>query len=179
LFGPQGNLEPILEQPLTVEEIEAEGDNITRRHFAEVLTHQHGLDREKVNRLISNHSPAYIPSGIEMNLLQPLFERFSMVRVLAHAAAGSFPAPSVYNEVLPPLETVESILPELLTLGLDGLEIYYPGHTPEHIEELKEWSKRHSLLVTGGSDFHDRLHRPLGIAGVNRCDLDVLLARVK
>ncbi len=179
LFGPDGSLEPILKQPLTVEEIEAEGTNATRRHFAQVLTNRHGLDRDKVNRLISNNSPAYVPSGIEMNRLRPLFKRFPLVRVLAHAAAGSFPEPSVYNEVLPPLETVEKILPEFLDLGLDGIEVYYPGHTEEHIQKLILLAKDHNLLVTGGSDFHDRTKRPLGVTGVEKADLDALLARLK
>lgn len=177
-FGPQGKLEHILNRPLAVEEIEVQGDNISRRHFAEALIHQHGLSRDKVNRLISNDSPAYIPSGIEMNLLQPLFELFSVIRVLAHPAAGSFPAPSIYREVLPPVETVESILPEFLSLGLDGIEIYYPGHIPEHIDQLKKWAKNYHLLVTGGSDFHDRANRPMGTAGINKSDLDVLLAHL-
>lgn len=179
LFGPHGNVEPMLQQPLTIEEIEAEGTNITRRHFALALAQRHGLDREKVNRLIGNSSPAYVPSGVDLHQLRPLFERFSVVRVLAHAAAGSFPAPSIYNEVLPPVETVESMLPELFELGLDGLEVYYPGHTPDHIDRLNAWAHTHRLLVTGGSDFHDRIRRPLGVAGVERSDLDALLMRLR
>ncbi len=178
LFGPQGTLEPILKRPLLVEEIEAAADNVTRRHFANVLIQQHGLQQSQVNRLISNDSPAYVPSGIEMQQLRPLFDRYNVVRVLAHAAAGSFPEPSIYNEVLPPIETVEQILPEFLALGLDGLEVYYPGHAPQHIDQLLGWADRYHLLVTGGSDFHDRVKRPLGVAGIGQKDLDVLLARL-
>lgn len=178
LFGPKGSLEPMLKRPLTVEEIEAQADNITRRHFANVLIQQHGLTQEQVNRLISNDSPAYIPSGIEMRLLRPLFDRFSVVRVLAHAAAGSFPEPSIYNEVLPPVEIVEELLPEFLELGLDGLEIYYPGHAPQHIDQLLGWADKYRLLVTGGSDFHDLVKRPLGVTGINRAELDILMARL-
>jgi len=178
LFGQRGEVEPILKRPLTVGEVEAQAENITRRHFADVLEQRHGLDREQVNRLISNSSPAYVPSGIEMELLKPLFERYPITRVLAHPAAGSFPKPSVYREVLPPVETVEKILPEFLALGLDGLEIYYPGHTPEHIELLQGWAKKYGLIVTGGSDFHDPVKRPLGIGGINRRDLEIFLERV-
>lgn len=174
-FGPQGTIEPILKRPLSVTEVEAQAENITRRHFALALSQGHHLNAEQINRLIGNDSPAYIPSGIEMQKLRPLFERFAVVRVLAHAAAGSFPEPSVYNEVLPPVEIVEEILPEFLALGLDGLEVYYPGHAPQHVELLRGWAEKHNLLVTGGSDFHDRIKRPLGVAGVNRAELQVLL----
>lgn len=178
LFGPRGVLEPVLKRPLTVEEIQAEASNVTRRHFANVLIRRHGLDQSQVNRLISNGSPAYVPSGIEMERLRPLFERFPMIRVLAHPAAGSFPEPSIYNEVLPPVETVEQILPEFLSLGLDGLEVYYPGHAPQHIRQLLGWADKYRLLVTGGSDFHDCVMRPLGVAGLEKNELDVLLDRL-
>lgn len=179
LFGPQGSVEPVLKRSLTVEEIQAEAGNVTRRHFANVLTRRHGLDRSQVNRLIGNDSPAYVPSGIEVDALRPLFERFTMLRVLAHAAAGSFPEPSLYNEVLPPVETVEQILPEFLTLGLDGLEVYYPGHAPQHIRQLLGWADKHRLVVTGGSDFHDCVNRPLGVAGLEKDELQVFLARLQ
>jgi predicted metal-dependent phosphoesterase TrpH len=178
LFGPAGSIDRILKRPLALEEVEAGGANITRRHFAEALNRGHGLDREAVNRLISNDSPAYVPSGIEMHLLKPLFNRFPLVRVLAHPAAGSFPPPSLYAEVLPPWETVEKILPEFLALGLDGLEVNYPGHTAGHRELLRQAARSHGLLVTGGSDFHDRIKRPLGTGGVNAAELGLVMSRL-
>ncbi len=178
MFGPKGSIEQVLKRPLTTEEVEAGTVNVTRRHFAEALTEHHGLEKAAVNRLISNDSPAYVPSGIPMELMKPLFGRFPIVRVLAHPAAGSFPGEGVYREVLPPWETVEKMLPEFLDLGLDGLEVIYPGHTPEHIELLKQVANEHSLLITGGSDFHDRIKRPMGTGGIGRAELDPLMARL-
>ena len=113
-----------------------------------------------------------------MERLKPLLARFPTVRVLAHPAAGSFPGEGVYREVLPPWETVEKMLPEFLSLGLDGLEVIYPGHTKEYMDILKQIAKKHSLLVTGGSDFHDRVKRPMGTGGVGRSELDLLIARM-
>ncbi len=178
LFGPQGRIDRVLKRPLTAEEVEAGTVSVTRRHFAEALARRHGLEKDAVNRLISNDSPAYVPSGIPMELMKPLFERFPIVRILAHPAAGSFPGEGVYREVLPPWETVEKMLPEFLELGLDGLEVMYPGHTQEHIEILKRIAKQHSLLITGGSDFHDKVKRPMGTGGVERPELDQLLSRL-
>ncbi len=178
-FGPQGR-QPLLTQALTSDEIAAYGNNITRRHFALALGERHGLNREQVAALIGNDSPAYIPSGIELELLRPFLAQFPAVRILAHPAAGSFPGESHYKEVLPPLEVVERLMPEFLTLGLDGLEVYYPGHTPEHRALLLEWVKRYGLpLVTGGSDCHDRATRPLGVDGVTQEELNSLLAQMK
>ncbi len=166
-FGPAGRT-PLLTRNLTVEEISAYADNISRRHFAKALSERHGLSKEEISLLIGNSSPAYVPSGIDMELLRDFFRKYPVIPVLAHPAAGSFPGEGHYKEVLPPLSTVERILPEFLNLGIRGLEVFYPGHTQEHVEYLLELARKHSLVVTGGSDCHDDTLRPLlqpGTAG--------------
>ncbi len=159
-FGPAGRT-PLLTRNLTVEEISACATNISRRHFAMVLSAKHGLSKEQISLLIGNDSPAYVPSGVDMKLLKDLFRKYPVIPVLAHPAAGSFPGGGHYREVLPPLSTVERILPEFLDLGIKGLEVYYPGHAPEHVEYLLELARKNDLVVTGGSDCHDDTERPL------------------
>lgn len=180
-FGPDGN-QPLLKQALTAEEIEALADNVSRRHFAVALKENHGLDKEQVNRLIGNDSVAYVPSGIDPKQLTPLLKKYpQLVRIFAHPAAGSFPGQSLYNEVLPPIETVEILMPEFLDedlLGLDGLEVEYPGHAPQHRQLMAQWAEKYNLITSGGSDCHDRVDRPLGVAGVSPAELDTLLARL-
>ncbi|MCB8978865.1 MAG: PHP domain-containing protein [Ardenticatenaceae bacterium] len=180
-FGPDGN-QPLLKRDLTAEEIEALATNVSRRHFAVALKENHGLDKEQVNRLIGNDSVAYVPSGIDPKQLTPLLKKYpQLVRIFAHPAAGSFPGQSLYNEVLPPIETVEILMPEFLDedlLGLDGLEVEYPGHAPEHRKLMAEWAQKYNLITGGGSDCHDRVDRPLGVAGVSQVELDTLLARL-
>ncbi|MBK7919731.1 MAG: PHP domain-containing protein [Chloroflexi bacterium] len=181
-FGPQGET-PLLVKALTAVEIETLAPNVTRRHFALALKENHGLNREQINQLIGNDSRAYVPSGIDPAQLTPLLRQYpQLVRVFAHPAAGSFPGVSLYNEVLPPLAVVERLLPEFLAeavLGLDGLEVNYPGHTPEHRLLLAQWAQQYGLLITGGSDCHDRVERPLGKAGVAADELDGLLRRLQ
>ncbi|CUS03628.2 putative metal-dependent phosphoesterase [Candidatus Promineifilum breve] len=178
-FGPAGAT-PLLTRDLTAEEIEALADNVTRRHFALALSTNHGLNKEQVNQLIGNDSRAYIPSGIDPATLTPLLHAYpQLVRVFAHPAAGSYPGESLYNEVLPPIDVVEILMPEFLDdnlLGLDGLEVQYPGHVAEHRALMAEWAERHDLIQTGGSDCHDRVNRPLGVAGVDADGLNGLLA---
>lgn len=180
-FGPNGN-QPLLKQDLTAEEIEALAVNVSRRHFAVALKENHGLDKEQVNMLIGNDSVAYVPSGIDPTQLTPLLKKYpQLVRIFAHPAAGSFPGQSLYNEVLPPIETVEILMPEFLDdnlLGLDGLEVEYPGHAPEHRALMAGWAHKYGLITSGGSDCHDRVDRPLGVAGVSQTELDILLARL-
>ena len=181
-FGP-GGATPLLERDLTAEEIEALAPNVTRRHFALALANNHGLDKGQVNMLIGNDSRAYIPSGIEPATLTPLLKSWpQLVRVFAHPAAGSYPGESLYNEVLPPIEVVEILLPEFLDddlLGLDGLEVQYPGHVAEHRALMAEWAEKHGLIQTGGSDCHDRVNRPLGVAGIDEVGLDALLTLLR
>ena len=180
-FGPEGNT-PLLERNLTPEEIEALAPNVTRRHFALALSENHGLDKKQISMLIGNDSLAYVPSGIDAKQLTPLLKAYpQLVRVFAHPAAGSFPGESLYNEVLPPIETVDILMPEFLDddlLGLDGLEVHYPGHAPEHEALMAEWATKYGLMITGGSDCHDRGQRPLGVAGVSTDELNQLLQKL-
>ncbi len=60
------------------------------------------------------------------------------IAVLAH--------PGFYNN----FELLEELIPE----GLDGVEVWHPENTPEQQELLIKTAKKHSLLMTGGSDFH-------------------------
>lgn len=181
-FGPHGT-QPLLTRNLTAEEIEALATNVSRRHFALALSENHGLDKAQITQLIGNDSPSYVPSGIDPSQLTPLLKAYpQLVRVFAHPAAGSYPGESLYNEVLPTIEIVDRLMPEFLNdelLGLDGLEVEYPGHIAEHRALMAAWADKYGLIQTGGSDCHDQENRPLGVAGVSQEQLDILLKRLK
>lgn len=53
---------------------------------------------------------------------------------------------------------------ELIEAGLDGIEAYYPDHTPTQTQNVLKIANETGLLVSGGSDFHggDR-HRDIKI----------------
>ena len=164
------NKTAILKRSLTVAEIETCGDNITRRHFAKILSENHKLERSQVDTIIANQSPAYLPSGIDPDKFLPLRKKFPLLIFLAHPAAGSFPPPSHYREVLPPWSTVAGLLPEFLApepICIDGLEIEYPGHREVDKAALREMAITNNLLVSGGSDGHDLRDRPYGTCGID------------
>ncbi|MFC1829865.1 PHP domain-containing protein [Thermodesulfobacteriota bacterium] len=52
---------------------------------------------------------------------------------------------------------LEDLVLTLKSMGLMGIEVYYPEHTPEHIEQYTALANRHELLITGGTDFHGSL----------------------
>lgn len=46
------------------------------------------------------------------------------------------------------------LLDELIPLGLDGVEVWHPLCKEDEMDYLKTIAAKHSLLMTGGSDFH-------------------------
>lgn len=46
------------------------------------------------------------------------------------------------------------VLDELPALGIAGIEVRYPKHTPEQVRRLDAFAAAHGLVATGGSDFH-------------------------
>lgn len=45
--------------------------------------------------------------------------------------------------------------------SIDGLEVYYPAHTPAQVAMYQEYAQRHSLLVSAGSDSHGPENPPI------------------
>lgn len=48
----------------------------------------------------------------------------------------------------------DEMIPVLVNDGLEGLEAYYPDHTPATTARYLQMARDHQLLVTGGTDFH-------------------------
>ncbi len=49
---------------------------------------------------------------------------------------------------------LEGLVAELVTLGLDGIEVYNNGSSMEDSDWLIKLARKHQLIITGGSDFH-------------------------
>ena len=71
--------------------------------------------------------------------------RLGGVAVLAHPgrSKGVYAVPATADDVA-----------ALASTGLDGVEVYYPTHTPEQQALYASLAKQHGLLVSGGSDSH-------------------------
>lgn len=114
---------------------------IGRLHIARAMVHRGYVSgiHEAFQRYIGRNGPAYVPR-LRMTPMEVigLIRRAGGVAVLAHPAASG---------------VVEHI-PTLASLGLQGVEVYYPDHSPEDVKVLLAMARRYRLLVTGGSDFH-------------------------
>lgn len=199
-FGHKGKT-PILKRELTFEEVASYSPTVTRRHFALALTERHGIENpDIVNKIIGNSSPAYLPSGVDIESVKEfvntienfcsskekncfkngnqLKKQTPFMLVLAHPAAGSFPGEGHYKEVLPPIEIVERLFPRCLDAGISGIEINYPGHIKEHRDILRQWALKYNLAITGGSDCHDAVIRPPGVEGITKEEFEKYFYRI-
>jgi len=94
---------------------------------------------EAFRKYIGLKGPAYLPkSKISPKEAMDMILRLGGVPVLAH--------PGSLNR--------DEIIPELVSLGLAGLEVYYPSHNQRQVNHYLELARFHDLLVTGGSDCH-------------------------
>ncbi len=72
-----------------------------------------------------------------------------------------------------------SIIEALAAEGLQGLEVFYPTHTAGDIEFFREKARRHGLVMTAGSDFHDIRYHAHGVGiEVDREDVEPFLGMV-
>ena len=69
------------------------------------------------------------------------------IAVLAHPLGGE-------GEKVVPKDVFELRLEELISYGLKGMECYYSRYDDEKNDFLKQHAKEHSLLISGGSDYH-------------------------
>jgi len=58
---------------------------------------------------------------------------------------------------------LSAIVARLVSLGLQGLEVYYPSHSPEMQRTCESLATQYGLLVTGGTDFHGAIYADLQI----------------
>lgn len=72
-----------------------------------------------------------------------------------HAAGGYaiLAHPGEYIKNLPNIE-VKDILNSFASKGIDGIECYYPRHSPEITNKCLYWCNKRNMSITGGSDYH-------------------------
>lgn len=103
---------------------------------------------EAFDRFLSKGQPAYVDKyRIPCRRALDLIHGAGGVAVLAHP----YLVPGGRGEALTPF------VEHLCSIGLAGIEIYYPQHTPQDVALYLEVARRFDLLMTGGTDFHGEL----------------------
>ena len=100
---------------------------------------------EAFDRYLGAGKPAYVDKyRVECEQAIKIIRDAGGVPVLAHPAHLN-----IENE-----QELETLLQKLKEIGLAGIEVYYPGHSPRQIGQYKAMAKKYGLLMTGGTDFH-------------------------
>jgi len=144
------------------------GGQLGRPHIATLMV-QKGYARDindAFDRYLGTGQPAYVDKyRIPCDAAIHLIREAGGIAVLAHPVLLSTPG-----------GRLDSGLMDFFTsMGLGGIEVYYPEHSPELTAHYADIAGRHSLLMTGGSDFHGDL-KPTVKMGSGAGDLHVPMA---
>jgi predicted metal-dependent phosphoesterase TrpH len=125
------------------------GDGVIGRpHIAEALA-KRGYVRTKdaaFAKYLAYGCPAYVPKyRLPPEKAINIIHQAGGVAILAHPVFGQ----------------ANSLLPDLIKSGLDGIEVYHSKHDSTTTEYYAKIAKELNLLVTGGTDCHDA-DSPLG-----------------
>lgn len=68
-------------------------------------------------------------------------------------------------QIDPRFKYFSDLLSELVALGLDGVELYYPTQSSGVRKKIRCVTDRYQLLYTGGSDYHGDIRPGSNLAG--------------
>ncbi|NLW44191.1 MAG: PHP domain-containing protein [Syntrophomonadaceae bacterium] len=144
----------------------ARGEVVGRPHIADAMIEKGyvGTREEAFARYLDYGRPAYISrykfpprEAIE------LIKRCGGLAVLAH----------------PGLIDDQAMVAEVIAMGVDGLEVFYPEHSREQTSFYLRLAREKGLLITGGSDFHGPNEgNKLGAARVDRNSITAMQMRL-
>jgi predicted metal-dependent phosphoesterase TrpH len=129
---------------ITLEEAEARGRGMTGRpHFAQIMMEKGYVEnlRQAFDLYLDESAKGYV------HRQEPAFAE-SVQRIREAGGIASLAHPVRVRGDVP------SLLPSLCDAGLNALEAYHSDHGPAETDLYLELANKHSLLVTGGSDFH-------------------------
>ena len=117
---------------------------IGRPHIAHAMVKAGYVNssKEAFDRFIGEDKPAYVH-----------YEKFTAAEGIALIKACKG-VPVWAHPYLFRGGKVEDILPELVTAGLMGIEVYHPNCCASKQRKLLEYCQEYDLIATGGTDYH-------------------------
>jgi 3',5'-nucleoside bisphosphate phosphatase len=126
------------------------GGEVGRPHIATALIQNNIVDsvEEAFNQYLGQGKPAYVDKKrLSCQEAIQIISEAGGVPILAH--------PGLLD--IDPEDELEKRIVSLKQLGLKGIEVYYPEHSDQFVQQLLDIADAHDLLITGGSDFHGDL----------------------
>ena len=139
-----------LGMPLTMEEVLAVAGGkgqIGRPHIAAAMVAkgQVGTIDEAFDRFLGTGKPAYVDKyRLACDQAIGLIRAAGGLAFLAHPGLLNLGSPQAY----------EALVADLVAMGLEGLEVFYPEHDPAQTAFFATLAGRFGLLASGGTDFH-------------------------
>ena len=134
---------------ITLDEVrkEAGEGQLGRPHIAQLMVKKRvvaSID-EAFDQFLGTGKPAYVDKQrVECFKAIEIILNAGGVPVLAHPGLLDYKTENQIDELIGKLKKA----------GIQGVEVYYSGHTPDQTRLYAALAQRHDLLMTGGSDFH-------------------------
>jgi ribonuclease III len=144
--------------PITMDDVgeKVNTGEIGRPHIATALLKNnivHSID-EAFDQYLGTGKPAYVDK-------QRLSCRKAIKIIIESGGIAVLAHPGLLN--LEQESDLENVIVSLKKKGLKGIEVYYPDHSEQQVQELLRIASSQDLLVTGGTDFHGKLKPELKI----------------
>ncbi len=137
--------EGICLQDEIIEQIIVRSESLARPHIIKALMDLgYGSDRDQVYRAFVKNNKSSINYRAYLEDAIDVLKMSNAKIILAHPK-------EIEDEYK---IDIDSILPELLDLGVDGIEVYNSIHTMDDIKRYKEYVDKYKIHYTGGSDYH-------------------------
>lgn len=143
-------------QPYELESLSPCGQT-GRPHIAKLLLNKGIVQstRDAFNLYLRKGGPAFAERfAYSASESIDMIHRAGGIAVLAH--------PGILEQQTNALSLV---MAELVERGIDGIEAYYPSHTPTLEKKLFSFAQKYQLVLTGGSDYHGKHRKFSSMAG--------------
>jgi predicted metal-dependent phosphoesterase TrpH len=120
-----------------------------RLHIAEILVKKGIVQttNEAFDTYLGRDAPAYVPRfKFTPKEAVAFLHKINAIPILAH--------PDYINAKV----NLDQLIQELVAIGLEGIEVYYPTHSNEDIKRFQQIAKNYNLLESGGSDCHGEMN---------------------
>lgn len=145
---------------LDINELLSSSPTIGRGNIADMMVSKGCISsyKEAFTTYLAKGKSAYI-EGDKLGYKEviKLINESGGIAVLAHPG-------KIYKSI-----GIEKMIIELKSYGMKGIEVYHPSHNREQINYFYNLSKKHKLLITGGSDFHsiEKSNHLIGSYGID------------
>ena len=139
--------------PISLDEVsEKAGDaQLGRPHIAQILIKKGVISSidEAFDQFLGTDKPAYVDKyRVKCSKAIDAIRGAGGIPVLAHPGLLQCEGDKQLDE----------LIGQLKRMGIQGVEVYYSGHTADQTRLFSELAQRHDLLMTGGTDFHGSIH---------------------